>query len=94
MDTRKIEIDLRTRPSSYMARQLIQSLLETLLHTRHQIPFQLRIFEQLIDQRKGKDDDKIAKKDWKIEKQLKLAMETIERVKLIRNVSWTLDLSL
>lgn len=86
MDIKKVEIDLRIKPSSDVATKIIHSLLDFLLHSRHQIPFQLRIFQQLVDHQLK---DECRKKDWKIERQLKMAIETIERVNLMKNVSCT-----
>lgn len=84
MEVKKVEIDLRIKPSPDVAKKILVSVLDCLLHSRQQIPFQFSTFKKLVDCQIK--DNKI-KKDWRIQGQLRMALETIEKINSLRNVS-------
>lgn len=84
MEVKSIEIELRIKPSSETVKNILVNLLHCLLHSRQQIPFQFSTFQRLVD---CKINNVHRKKDWRIDGQLKIALETIEKVNIMRNVS-------
>jgi hypothetical protein len=84
MEVKSIEIEMRIKPSPEIAKKILGNLLDCLLHSRQQIPFQFSTFQRLFVN-KTRNEDK--KKDWRIEGQLKIAGETIDKINIMRNVS-------
>lgn len=62
------------------------SLFDYFLHSRSQIPFHSELFRKFVETKIC--DNEIKKQDWKTEQQLKLANETVERMSLLKQVSY------
>lgn len=84
----EINIHLRVQPSKQLLNNLLSNLLEYLLFARSQIPFSYDLFNKMFsnvierNEAAGKEQN-----NWKIEKQLKLAGETLERICSLKQVS-------
>lgn len=84
MEPVKIRIDLNTKPSKELRNTLLLSLFEHLLYLRAQIPFRFESFKKFIE-RKAAEPEK--KADFKILRQLKLALDTYEKICAVKEVS-------
>lgn len=87
---KKVQIDLNIKPSTELGKKLVTTLFDYLLHSRSQIPFHFELFRKFIENKtenktKASDDD-LKKQDWKTEKQLKLAVETYEKICAVKRV--------
>lgn len=81
----KLEINLRFRPSQDLVNKIVMSLFDYLLFSRSQIPFHFELFKKFINKSTKVRDEK--KSEWKLEKQLKLAAETLEKICTLKQVS-------
>jgi hypothetical protein len=82
----KIEIHLQTKPSKDLLNKLVISLLDYFLFSRSQIPFNFELFKKFIESKKPSDNGDDKKPNWKTEKQLKLAVETLEKINSLKEV--------
>lgn len=88
-EIKTIHIDLNVKPSQDLARKVVTSFLDYLLHSRSQIPFHFDLFEKFIATKtegKAEKDEVTPKKDWKTEKQLKVALETYDSICAVKQV--------
>lgn len=85
---KKFLIDLNFKPTKNFETKLVISLFDYLLHFRAQIPFHFDLFERFIQTktRTENNEDVSKKPDWKTEKQIKLAVETYEKICLLKVV--------
>lgn len=88
MEIKNINIDLNIKPSKELGRKLMLSLFDYFLHSRSQIPFHSELFRKFVETKTKICDNEIKKQDWKTEQQLKLANETVERMGLLKQVSY------
>jgi CMP-2-keto-3-deoxyoctulosonic acid synthetase len=79
---KKIEINLQIRPSKDLLNKVVMSLLDYLLFSRSQIPFHYELFRTFVSKAVAVE----RKNDWKLEKQLKLANDTLERISALKRV--------
>lgn len=83
---KKIEINLQLRPSKDLLNNIVISLLDYLLYSRSQIPFHFELFKKFIESKILSVGENAKKNDWKTEKQMKLATETLERISSLKEV--------
>ena len=89
---KKIEINLQ-RPSKDLLNGIVASLLDYLLYSRSQIPFHFELFKKFIENKNLSVSDNARKNDWKTEKQIKLATETVQRISSLKEVKSVMDIS-
>lgn len=83
---KKIEVNLQLRPSQDFLNKLLSSLLDYLLFSRSQIPFHFELFKKFVENKRLTVDDSEKKSNWKVEKQMKLANETLENILIMKQV--------
>lgn len=84
MEPVKIKIDLNTKPSKELRKDLLLSLFDHLLYLRAQIPFRFESFKHFIERKAAETEKKV---DFKISRQLKLALDTYEKICAVKEVS-------
>ncbi|CRK95016.1 CLUMA_CG008502, isoform A [Clunio marinus] len=85
----KVQINLNIKPTKALGTKLVTSLFDYLLHLRSQIPFQFKLFVKFVNAKSKlnvKENEENLRKDWKTEKQLKLARETCDKIFAIKKV--------
>ena len=90
---KKIEINLQLRPSKDLLNNIVISLLDYLLYSRSQIPFHFELFKKFIESKIVSVSENAKKNDWKTEKQMKLATETLERISSLKEVKELIEIS-
>lgn len=92
---KKIEIEMNLKPSPSLGKKLLHSLFDYLLHSRSQIPFHFELFKTFVETKarvsstamiNDTAETEQPRKDWKTEKQLKLAYETYEKICILKEV--------
>lgn len=87
MDIKTVQIDLNIKPSKDFGAKLLISLFDYLLHSRSQIPFHFDLFKKFVESKADQSSDESTRnKDWKTEKQLKLALDTFDNICAVKQV--------
>ncbi|CAO1430355.1 unnamed protein product [Diamesa serratosioi] len=75
----EIYIDLNIKPTNEIVKKLLLSLLDYVLHSRQQIPFNFEIFSAFV-KRLNKNEDVNRNMNWKLVKQHQNAKETHDKI--------------